>query len=92
MENQPPRLGYRDRMPQSKRNFIDKLKRTHAPGGPSPMRQSLILTSLSFGLFLGCDTAARQQQAEDARRRQTVDEFRELGEETHSNQEGVTTQ
>ena len=51
------------------------------------MRQSLILTLLTFVVCLGCDTAARQQQAEEARRQQTVNELRELGEEMHNNPE-----
>jgi len=50
------------------------------------MQKSLILTSL-FVLCVGCnDIAGRQHQAEKARRQQTVNDLRELGQEMHNNQ------
>ena len=50
------------------------------------MRKSLIFTSL-FVLGAGCDgTAARQHQAEQARRQQTVSDLREFGEAMHNDQ------
>ena len=43
--------------------------------------------AMLFGLLcLGCDTAARQQQAEDARRVATVAELKQLGQSMHESQ------
>lgn len=47
------------------------------------MVQTSILLVL---LCVGCDTAARQQQAEDARRAATVAELQQLGEAMHEKQ------
>ncbi len=43
--------------------------------------------SILFGLLcVGCDTAAKQQQAEDARRAATVAELKQLGQAMHESQ------
>lgn len=52
------------------------------------MRLPLILTAV-FVLCVGCtDVAGRQQRAEEARKQQTVDDLRKLGESMHNNQPG----
>jgi len=49
------------------------------------MRQSLIFTFI-FALCVGCgDINVRQQQAEDARNKQTENDLRELGQKMHNN-------
>ncbi|MCA9109325.1 MAG: hypothetical protein KDA52_05230 [Planctomycetaceae bacterium] len=51
------------------------------------MRQCSIVTLLSFVVCLGCDIAGRQQQAEEARRQDTANELREIGQDMHSSQQ-----
>ena len=45
------------------------------------VRHIILLGTLVFGCFVGCtDTPARQQQAEEARRLDTANDLRDLGE------------
>lgn len=49
------------------------------------MRKTLIFATSLIVLHMGCDSAARQQQAKEARKQQTVQDLQELGEEMQNN-------
>jgi hypothetical protein len=50
-----------------------------------------LLCLACFVLAAGCfDTAARQQQAENARRQQVESDLKELGEQMHKEQDGTS--
>lgn len=49
------------------------------------MRHYLIFIPILFVCSPGCDTAARQQEAENARRQQIANELRAIGTEMHNN-------
>src|SRR4051812_25249239 len=60
-----------------------------ADTGQKPMRKSLVFSLTFTSLFVlcaGCDTAARQQQAEEARRQKIVNDLKALGKSMHNKQ------
>ena len=50
------------------------------------MLKKIQISALLITLCLGCDTAARQQQREEARKEEVADNLKKIGEETHDKQ------